>query len=48
VAGAGLDSNRSEFNGGFEFDIAPGNLDETGNRANGDTITFGPEGGLFE
>jgi len=47
-AGAALDSNRSEFNGGFEFDIAPGNLDETGNRANGDTITFGPEGGLFE
>ncbi|MFM7736013.1 MAG: right-handed parallel beta-helix repeat-containing protein, partial [Alphaproteobacteria bacterium] len=46
--GSGLDSNRSEFNGGFEFDLAPGNLDESGNRANGNTITFGPEGGKFE
>ena len=46
--GCGLDSNRSEFNGGLEFDIAAGNLDESGNRANGSTITFGPEGGAFE
>ncbi len=45
--GSGLDSNRSELNGGFAFDIAPGNLDETGNRANGSTILFGPEGGTF-
>lgn len=48
TAGSALDSNRSERNGGLEFDIAAGNLDETGNRANGSTIVFGPEGGTFE
>lgn len=46
-AGNNLDTNRSEDNVGFQFSIAPGNVDDSGNTADGSTITFGAGGGDF-
>lgn len=47
VAGNNLDTNRSEDNVGDEYDISAGNLDDSGNTADGATITFGAGGGIF-
>lgn len=47
VGGNNLDTNVSEDNVGFEFSIAPGNVDEQGNRADGATFSFDVGGGNF-
>lgn len=47
VAGNNLDTNRSEDNVGFEFSISAGNVDDSGNTADGATISFGAGGGDF-
>lgn len=48
VSGVFLESNRADENGGWEFLVAPFCLDLGGNRANGETIGFGDDGGAFE
>jgi hypothetical protein len=47
VFGSGnkLKSNQGINNTGFEFNIGPGNTDQTGNKANGVTCSFGAAGG---
>jgi hypothetical protein len=40
-----LKSNAATNNTGFEFNIGPGNTDQTGNKANGVNCTFGAGGG---
>lgn len=46
--GNNLDTNIAADNGGFEFSIVAGNVDESGNRANGSTFSFSTGGGDFE
>jgi hypothetical protein len=43
-----LDTCEAEQNAGAEFSIGPGNIDEGGNSANGDSFTFTGAGGTFE
>jgi hypothetical protein len=44
VSGNNLDTNVAERNDLAEFVIAAGNVDGQGNRANGSTFAFGPDG----
>lgn len=46
--GNALDTNVAEDNLGLEFSIAPGNVDEQGNRRNGQTFSFPSAGGDFD
>jgi len=48
TSGTALDSNTAEMSTGVEWLVAAGNVDESGNRANGRTIVIPPEGGSFE
>ena len=48
ATGTLLDSNTAEKSTGFEWQVVAGNLDDSGNKANGRTIAIPAEGGSFE
>ncbi len=50
ILGSGnvLNTNAGEFSAGPEFVIAPNNIDDGSNSANGDTFSFTAAGGSFE
>lgn len=48
TTGTSLNSNTAEKSAGVEWQVAAGNVDASGNRANGRTISIPAEGGSFE
>lgn len=48
TTGTLLDSNSAEKSSGFEWNVAAGNADDSGNKANGRGISIPPAGGTFE
>jgi len=48
TTGTLLDSNAAEKSSGFEWSVAAGNVDDSGNKANGKGISIPAEGGSFE
>jgi hypothetical protein len=48
TSGVVLDTNAAEENSGLEWSVAAGNVDDSGNKANGNVISIPPAGGTFE